>query len=323
MDALLKLPSLGSTADVRKFRQTNDEIEAHVRGLQALKVPTESYGRFLVPVLMTKIPEDIRLLVGREMKDGKWNLSAILQILRREIENRERYGGVQAFTAKEEFYSPENRRNAKPPKSDLPSAAALFAEKQPASTPSCTFCKQRHPTASCHVVTNRAARRECLKKQGRCFICLRKGHLAKDCPSDITCFKCSARHHVSCQPKEKSSTDALLQRLWDLDLIGIREQATVHETFLENISFESGRYCVKLPLKENRDLLPDNYDLSLARLNSVVRRLRKEPSVIKEYDQTFRDQLQSGIVERVEEAEKSCWVRRTICPIKLSLEATP
>jgi len=45
--------------------------EAHVRGLQALEVPTESYGSFLVPVLMTKIPEDIRLLVGREMNTMK------------------------------------------------------------------------------------------------------------------------------------------------------------------------------------------------------------------------------------------------------------
>lgn len=46
MDALLRLPSLGSTTDVRKLRQSYDEIEAHVRGLQALEVPTESYGSF-------------------------------------------------------------------------------------------------------------------------------------------------------------------------------------------------------------------------------------------------------------------------------------
>lgn len=193
MDALLKLPSLGSTADVRKLRQTYDEIEAHVRGLQVLDVPTESYGSFLVPVLMTKIPEDIRLLVGREMKDREWNLSEILRILRSEIENRERCGGVQALTPKEEFYSPENRRNTKPPKSDIPRAAALFAENQPTSTPSCTFCKQRHPTAM---------PQQCLKKEGRCFICLRKSHLAKDCPSKITCFKCSGRHHVSLCERE-------------------------------------------------------------------------------------------------------------------------
>ena len=97
MDALLKLPFLGKTADVWKLQQTYDEIEAHIRGLQALEVPTESYGSFLVPVLMTKIPEDICLLVGREMKDGEWNLTEILRILCSEIENRERCGGVQAL----------------------------------------------------------------------------------------------------------------------------------------------------------------------------------------------------------------------------------
>lgn len=59
MDSLLKLAPLGNTPDVRKLRGTYDKIEAHVRGLQALDVPTETYGSLLVPVLMTKIPEDI------------------------------------------------------------------------------------------------------------------------------------------------------------------------------------------------------------------------------------------------------------------------
>ena len=87
---------------------------------------------------------------------------------------------------------------------------------------------------------------------------------------------------VSCQSNDECSTDELLHRLWDLDSIGIREKATVHKTFLENIFFENGQYCVKLPLTENRDLLPDNYDLSLATLNSVVRRLRKELPIMEE-----------------------------------------
>lgn len=547
MDGLLKLTPLGNTSDVRKLRQTYDEIEAHVRGLQALEVPTESYGSFLVPVLMTKIPEDIRLLVGREMKDGEWNLTEILRLLRSEVENRERCGGVQALARKENLYSPEDRRNAKSPKSGPTSASALFSGNQPSNTTHCTFCKQPHPTASCHVVTNKTARRECLKKQGRCFICLKRSHLARDCPSNMACLKCSGRHHVSlcemamkpqqrqpesmvsqnngnttntwpyrqpsqasqtrtfyvgshdsillqtaqafigngntstgirarvifdsgsqksyitqrardqlnsptiskeslliktfgsgvtgqptecekvkvavgnvnmwssreieafvvptictpigsqeidtakeqfsylteieladgdhgnenleidmligadfmwlfftgetrrgengegpvascttlgwvlsgpvpsekkgaqlssvnfvsthvlkvaCEPKKGCHTEELLQRLWDLDSIGIREKETVHEAFLENISFANDRYSVKLPLKENRDLLPDNYDLSLARLNSLVRRLRKEPSIMKEYDQIFQDQLHHGIIERVDETEE-------------------
>ena len=58
-----------------------------------------------------------------------------------------------------------------------------------------------------------------------------------------------------------------------------------------------------LPLKEKRDPLPDNYELSLVRLNSLVRRLRKEPSTLKEYNQVFEDQLRERIIKRVDETE--------------------
>ena len=47
------------------------------------------------------------------------------------------------------------------------------------------------------MVTNKTARRECLRKQGRCFVCLKRSHLARDCPSNMACLKCSGRHHVS------------------------------------------------------------------------------------------------------------------------------
>ena len=51
---------------------------------------------------------------------------------------------------------------------------------------------------------------------------------------------------------ESSGTEELLHRLWDLASIGIRDKETVHDKFLENISFTIGRYCVTLPLKEKR-----------------------------------------------------------------------
>ena len=50
----------------------------------------------------------------------------------------------------------------------------------------------------------------------------------------------------------------------------IGSQQTVHDKFLENISFINGRYCVTLPLKEKRDPLTGNYELSLVRLSSLV-----------------------------------------------------
>ena len=101
---------------------------------------------------------------------------------------------------------------------------------------------------------------------------------------------------------EGSGTEELLHRLWDLDSIGIRDKETVRDKFLENISFANGQYCV--PLKDKRDPLPDSYELSLVRLNSLVRRLRKEPSILKEYNQVFEDQLHEKIIERVDETKE-------------------
>ena len=59
-----------------------------------------------------------------------------------------------------------------------------------------------------------------------------------------------------------------------------------------------------LPLKEKRDPLPDNYELSLVRMNSLVRRLRKEPSILKEHNPVFEDQLHERIIEQVDETEE-------------------
>ena len=60
------------------------------------------------------------------------------------------------------------------------------------------FCKGNHRASECQVVTNIDERREILKKQGRCFNCLRRGgHLARNCDTKIQCFKCSGRHHLA------------------------------------------------------------------------------------------------------------------------------
>ena len=40
--------------------------------------------------------------------------------------------------------------------------------------------------------------RKCvLQRTGRCFVCLRRGHVSRACTSSIRCPKCGGRHHVS------------------------------------------------------------------------------------------------------------------------------
>ena len=40
-------------------------------------------------------------------------------------------------------------------------------------------------------------RRRSLQRSGRCFVCLRKGHISRNCRSNLRCSDCKGRHHSS------------------------------------------------------------------------------------------------------------------------------
>ena len=88
------------------------------------------------------------------------------------------------------------------------------------------------------------------------------------------------------------------------------------------IKFENNRYSVSLPFKENRPILPDNYQLSLTlscganqwigfymimasvmkglnRLKKLKQRLKKTPHLLNEY-KIFDKYLKLGIIEEVQ-----------------------
>ena len=52
---------------------------------------------------------------------------------------------------------------------------------------------------------------------------------------------------------------------------------SVYDRFISDRKFENSRYLVFLPFKENRPILPDNYELSLNRLKKLKERLDKTP----------------------------------------------
>ena len=90
---------------------------------------------------------------------------------------------------------------------------------------------------------------------------------------------------------------------WDLETIGIRERNEVHETLLDNITFNGERYSVGLQWKAGNKVLPTNFDNALARFNSLVRKLWKDPSTLQKYDDTIKEQVELGIVEQVSEMD--------------------
>ena len=86
---MLKLNSVSTMADVKKIRQIYDQVEIHVCGLQAQGVDSAQYGTLLIPIMMAKIPEDLRLIFSRQFCGDNWNLDELLKAFKTELEARE------------------------------------------------------------------------------------------------------------------------------------------------------------------------------------------------------------------------------------------
>ena len=121
------------------------------------------------------------------MKDGHWELSRLLDLLRDEIENRERCSGIQASFPTNTSKTPVTKQ--------MPSTASTLLTD--GRKPSCTYCRQSHASHFCKIVTDKAARKDILRQQGRCFICLQRNLVARNCESKGKCFSCTGKHHLS------------------------------------------------------------------------------------------------------------------------------
>ncbi|KAL5475335.1 hypothetical protein EMCRGX_G025132 [Ephydatia muelleri] len=192
MEALLSLPAVASVYELRNLRQLYDKVESHVRSLKSIGIAASSYGNLLASILMKKIPSELCLIVSRETVEDNWDLDSLLKVLEKEIEARERA-------------STNASAQPRKPTWEYSTAAALLAN----SSPLCVFCDQPHYSTHCRVVADQEKRKQLLLKAGRCFICLKKGHLSGDCRSSRGCYNCGGRHHSSiCKSQRFGSRNA-------------------------------------------------------------------------------------------------------------------
>ena len=95
-----------------------------------------------------------------------------------------------------------------------------------------------------------------------------------------------------------------ISKFQDLDAVSIKNnEISIYDKFKDDIKFENNRYPVQLPVqlpvKEFHPTLPDNYLLSLKRLNKLKERLDGNRELLKNNDDIFQEQLQAGIIEEV------------------------
>ena len=88
MDNLIKINPCANDKP-NQLRYMFDQIRVQIRGLESLGVKTESYGQLLIPIIMLKLPSEIRLQVSRATEKKVWEIQELLDLIQQEIEARE------------------------------------------------------------------------------------------------------------------------------------------------------------------------------------------------------------------------------------------
>ena len=180
MDTLMNMETITSDRNLKDLRRLYDHTESHVRSLRSLGIEAESYGALLSPVLLAKLPPDLRLIVSRKVSESSLDMEALLTTFEEELLARERAN------------LPSHRNE----KQRIPN---LFTNSKGGqrTDPQCCYCQQSHPSSTCSSVTTLTDRKQSLKANGRCFNCLRRGHVTRTCKSSSRCQKCKKKHHTS------------------------------------------------------------------------------------------------------------------------------
>ena len=194
MDQLLKVSPCSNDRPA-SLRYVYDQICVHSRGLASLGVTSDQYGSLLIPVIMSKLPSEIRLQIARNSKDSVWKMEELLNVIKVEVEAREASEMTMAKTSEGGKVQPPGRDSKF--RNQTPTANSLVSQQGGNFKIKCAYCQNEHYSASCGVVKDTAQRRSILERDKRCFNCLRFDHCAKDCTNPKKCRHCQQRHHQS------------------------------------------------------------------------------------------------------------------------------
>ena len=184
---------------INSLRALNDTLLAHTRSLENLGIVGSQYGVILTPLILSRLPQEVRLEWSREAEGKESDLSFLLDFLKKEVQRRDR-----SFVIRDPTYGPSS--TLPETKKSPPSAAALKAGSSAYPSPqtfntnprsrACGICNHRHTTDRCWKLTREAdlARRVTRVKEAKlCFVCLKPQH-ASLCSTP--CSKCGGPHHV-------------------------------------------------------------------------------------------------------------------------------
>ena len=129
----------------------------------------------LIPIVLEKIPNVIRLQISRKLGRENWNKEEFIKCINEEISARQHF---QYIKKQEEYVG----------KTDYAASALTVASTE--NDKICIFCENNHYSDRCSTVTDLDVSKSILRKKRRCSRCLRANHMAKFCRVSVKCYKC-------------------------------------------------------------------------------------------------------------------------------------
>ena len=127
---------------VASFRQFEDKLLTHIRCLEVLGIGGHNYGVILTPLILSRLPTEVRLEWARGGEGKESDLKYLLEFLHSEIRRRER-----SLAFSESKLSPQISQESKKPAA----AAALLSRE---GTGRCSICsKNNHEASKCRLLT--------------------------------------------------------------------------------------------------------------------------------------------------------------------------
>ena len=102
VNKLLRLEKVKVGRNVQELRNLFDQIESHVRSLGSLNVKSGHYGPLLIPIILERLSDDIKLQISRSLGKENWQIEEFMTTLKVEITARESCNFMKAQLGSEE-----------------------------------------------------------------------------------------------------------------------------------------------------------------------------------------------------------------------------
>ena len=82
MNNLLRLQPITTLREVDALRDLYNKVETQIRSLENLSIDSTKYGPLLIPVLLSKIPDELNLIISRQFTNNDcWDIVPVLNAL--------------------------------------------------------------------------------------------------------------------------------------------------------------------------------------------------------------------------------------------------